>query len=62
MRKINIRYAYALHSTGRVIIEVCETSMRNAANEAVLENEGKSDITAAFDSTLQKLSHLRMEW
>lgn len=37
--------------------EVSEASMRNAAEEAVNENGGSNEITAAFDGTWQKRGH-----
>ncbi|KAJ8869154.1 hypothetical protein PR048_030722 [Dryococelus australis] len=42
------------------ITEVCEASMRHAAKEVVLENEGRSDVAAAFDGTWQKRGHTSM--
>lgn len=42
------------------ITEVCEASMRNAATEAVEENDGKNEIAAAFDGTWQKQGHTSM--
>jgi hypothetical protein len=38
-------------------IEVCNASMRNAALEAIEENDGSRDIAAAFDGTWQKRGH-----
>lgn len=36
------------------VTEVCDASIRNAASEAIEENEDSQDIPAAFDGTWQK--------
>ncbi|KAJ8888781.1 hypothetical protein PR048_008273 [Dryococelus australis] len=43
------------------VTEVCEASMRHAAKEVVLENEGRSDVADAFDGTWQKRGHISMD-
>ena len=37
--------------------EVSESSMRHAAIETILENDGSNDVVAAFDGTWQKWDH-----
>ncbi|KAJ8869585.1 hypothetical protein PR048_028577 [Dryococelus australis] len=42
------------------VTEVCEASMKHAAKEALQKNEGRSDVSAAFDCTWQKQGHTSM--
>lgn len=39
---------------GPAVSSVAEESMKAAVNEAIEENDGNRDITAAFDGTWQK--------
>ena len=40
--------------------EVCEASLRNAAMEAIDENEGNKNIAAPFDESRQKRGHISL--